>query len=147
MNCTGDSLGTVQLLRLAAYVVKTFWHLQDQQECQPVRLAGRCRAVRQLAKPPTARVLEGQVQATPPKSPSGNMQQRWRDIDFFQRGTHEKRFLLFCEVLQGPMNRSRNFCRVFEAKFGFEERSLSLWVVSMSSICTLWKLCEVEPLR
>ena len=25
--------------------------------------------------------------------------------------------------LQGPMNRSRNFCRVFEAKFGFEERS------------------------
>ena len=25
--------------------------------------------------------------------------------------------------LQGPMNRSRNFCRVFEAKFGSEERS------------------------
>ena len=26
-------------------------------------------------------------------------------------------------LLQGPMNRARNFCRVFKAKFGFEERS------------------------
>ena len=50
--------------------------------------------------------------------------------------------------LQGPVNRSRNFCRAFEAKFGFEERS-KVWVVSMSSICTLQQslMCEVEPLR
>ena len=35
---------------------------------------------------------------------------------------HGTPHILF-HLLQGPMNRSRNFCRVFEAKFGFEERS------------------------
>ena len=38
--------------------------------------------------------------------------------------------------LQGPMNRSRNFCRVLTLKLP-SRKEASLWVVSMSSIGTL----------
>ena len=50
--------------------------------------------------------------------------------------------------LQGPMNRSRNFCCVFEAQLA-SRKEASLWVVSMSCTCTLQRslMCEVEPLR